>query len=503
MGIMPLPFSPRRQRQQTPMVVWPSLAPVANKLDFYPSAFALRIESAYAEWIASGKVANGQCVLGADFFNATIEFIANGKLCQTTPAVDMGEAGRKRAGYRSVKRCKVSKVTQKLDIFTTMNRNGEWRLCEARDALRVFRECPPGDCIVEMSCITPSSTRSSAVSRVSYRPWSATDVQEPHDSRESSDVEDSVEGKDVPVVVWQWCRRDQEQDIDGSKVPEEWWCPYSESANAQIEAAYQDDLPSTMVEILGRSYEIKFGKGSMFGVQVGEEKQRSVRRDLKVSFDNAAPPIVDSSHTCDASQRSAASESGDSFLPGARSQQGEQEEDATALKHAPYPSSQDVMTVPVATANGHVFDRTAVQRWLMIHDKLPSIGVQSKTSLESHKNLQRMISKSQLFPNRAMLLSGVLLAEQEEDSTAQKHALYSSSQDAMTDSVAAETGHGFDLSAVKRWLVIHDKSPFTGVQSKESLESHKNLQRMISKSVMKTNKSSRQSESIEQHEWRD
>ncbi len=67
-------------------VFWCSLDPVRRKLDFYPVAMTERLE-------ASMTAGSPECVLGADFFNATVHFHQGGPGAphyQTTPGQQMG-----------------------------------------------------------------------------------------------------------------------------------------------------------------------------------------------------------------------------------------------------------------------------------------------------------------------------------------------------------------------------------------------------------------------------
>ena len=56
-------------------VCWASFDPVRRKVDIYPGPIASRIEKAYGE---RDIYAPGSCVLGSDFFNATVNFHPNG-----------------------------------------------------------------------------------------------------------------------------------------------------------------------------------------------------------------------------------------------------------------------------------------------------------------------------------------------------------------------------------------------------------------------------------------
>ena len=110
--------------QQAAQVVWLSLDPVRCKLDFYPRVIAERIEAAFA-------ASEEQCVLGADFFNATVHF-QNGTTFQTTPGQHFGRGGFKQPGYRTVKR-----VVKEGQTTTILGKrvHGEWRIAEREDEM--------------------------------------------------------------------------------------------------------------------------------------------------------------------------------------------------------------------------------------------------------------------------------------------------------------------------------------------------------------------------------
>ena len=55
--------------------VWASVDPVRRKVDIYPKTIALRIEKSYNELDVFGR---SPCVLGSDFFNATVPFSPSG-----------------------------------------------------------------------------------------------------------------------------------------------------------------------------------------------------------------------------------------------------------------------------------------------------------------------------------------------------------------------------------------------------------------------------------------
>ncbi len=67
-------------------VCWASVDPVRRKVDIYPGPIASKIEKEYGE---RDIYSRGSCVLGADFFNATVHFNPYGGCYQTTPAISI------------------------------------------------------------------------------------------------------------------------------------------------------------------------------------------------------------------------------------------------------------------------------------------------------------------------------------------------------------------------------------------------------------------------------
>lgn len=185
------------------VVGWLSLDPVRQKIDFYPKLIASRIESAYSSWLLSGE-AEGQVVLGCDFFNATIHFSSQ-RLYQTTPGIHMGRQLQKVPGYRTVKRIVVTNPADPIDLYGRCV-HGEWRLCEPPEAEHTFREALDEDCLVNESRpgAEPASTED-------VLPWTAANMNHADSDRF--------------VVVWQWCRGTVEADGNVLLLPEHYWCP--------------------------------------------------------------------------------------------------------------------------------------------------------------------------------------------------------------------------------------------------------------------------------------
>jgi len=83
----------------TNFVTWCSIDPVRRKVDVYPKSISIRIEKSYNE---RDPHVTCQCILGKDFFNATVHFHHSGSLYQTIPGMSMGWSLFKKPGFISV-----------------------------------------------------------------------------------------------------------------------------------------------------------------------------------------------------------------------------------------------------------------------------------------------------------------------------------------------------------------------------------------------------------------
>ena len=320
---------------ETQPVAWLSVDPVRRKVDFYPKPIAFRVEKAYNErdpWAPS------TCVLGSDFFNATVHFHPSGSCYQTTPGMAMGRAGFKQPGYRSVKRVVLPAGSTRVQVHGKQV-HGEWRIAaSADDATMTFDADCPADCVVD-------GTIDSATASQSFRPWQGVDL--------------SSGAWDVSVVVWQWCRGVPERHGNLMALGDEWWCPYLPDANASIEEAFTRNDDAAAVELLDRSLSVKFSPGSSFALQRDEArgKERAVRRvvktvqEVKVMLDRMAQPPLEPSEIV-------------ARLPP-----------GTVPHHFLCPITQDVMADPVKTVDGMTYDRPAIERWLQIAQTSPLTGL--------------------------------------------------------------------------------------------------------------------------------
>ena len=187
-------------------VVWLSLDPVRCQLDFYPRVIAEQIEAAHSS-------AAEQCVLGADFFNATVHF-QNGTVFQTTPGQHFGRGGHKQPGYRTVKRVVKEGATT---TIPGKRIHGEWRMCEPgapdEETERTFVGQIPDECLVAAGTGAPPPA-------ASIRVWTAEDL-----------ASVSEGGDEQSLVIWQWCRGAPEENsssvngVDSILLGDEMWSP--------------------------------------------------------------------------------------------------------------------------------------------------------------------------------------------------------------------------------------------------------------------------------------
>ena len=204
------------------------------------------------------------CVLGSDFFNATIHFHPSGSCYQTTPGMSMGRAGFKQPGYRSVKRVeRPAEPAEPIKIFAKQV-HGEWRIANSEtESELTFSERMPAECMVE------AAARTDDVDTAAFRPWSGQDV--------------NTGAWDVSVVVWQWCRGVPEKQGDVTRLGDDWWCPYLQKANENIEIAHASGADSTTLTLGERELTIRFRRDQVWCLQRDEAqgKERVARRMIK------------------------------------------------------------------------------------------------------------------------------------------------------------------------------------------------------------------------------
>ena len=313
-------------------VCWLSIDPVRKKIDYYPKAIAMRIEKEYDK---RDVYAPSACVLGNDFFNATIHFHHSGSCYQTTPGMSMGRAGFKQPGYRSVKRV-LQPITGNIIIYSKQV-HGEWRLALSEyDAEFTFQHCIPPECLVEpgQNCYTITT-------------WNSEDLKPSPEELNSNDRN---------VVSWQWCRGVPERQGNLLELSDEWWCPYLENHNQLVEEAFSRG--SASIQLGDRR--LDFIHEKCFARQFDESgsKERMVRRvittvkDINTMLETMANPPQDISDII-------------ADLP-----------DGTIPHHFFCAITQDVMQDPVTTVDNFTYDRSAIERWFVNHSTSPLTGLQ-------------------------------------------------------------------------------------------------------------------------------
>ena len=386
-------------------VCWVSLDPVRRKVDFYPQSIAMRLESAYAERELGSPTS---CVLGSDFFNATVHFHPTGGCYQTTPGMSMGRAGYKQPGYRSVKRV----LLEPPDVDRSGRLNvhgkqvhGEWRIADSEaDAEAQFSEEVPAGAAVA-ACTSGSAQGAGAAAPLQC--WSG------------ADLDLSAGRAPVDLVVWQWCRGLPERHGNIMALGEEWWCPcvparppepprpflclraaarrsdpppprhpstsppnllltrtasalstpshpwwprYLEATNRAIEAAFSASVPDAVIQVPARGeLKVEFARGGSFALQrdAARRTERAVRRVVKT-----APEVSEMLRRL--------TEAPDHAAPAHR--------DDTP-HHFFCPIFQDVMRDPVMTVDGFTYERLAIERWLAAHDTSPLTGLDLPSKL--------------------------------------------------------------------------------------------------------------------------
>jgi|TARA_B110000977_G_C11079822_1_gene492560 hypothetical protein len=134
--------------------VWISLDPVGGKIDFYPSDIAYKIEKQYnfhtQSWFGGKDL---PCVLGSDFFNASIHFYSNPdqnyyQTTRGTPSFTKLDCTFKQPGYRCVKRIVLTPHSTHVEIFG-QRINNEWRITNNHtDSEKTFNVKIPTDVII-------------------------------------------------------------------------------------------------------------------------------------------------------------------------------------------------------------------------------------------------------------------------------------------------------------------------------------------------------------------
>ena len=109
--------------------LWVSLDPARCEINVYPGSISKKIENDLQKQ-------KDKCVLGADFFNATIH-LKDSLFYQTTPSVHMGRSGFKAPGYRNVQRIIIEDNENTIKLYGKKI-HGEWRMVNEYNAEKTF-----------------------------------------------------------------------------------------------------------------------------------------------------------------------------------------------------------------------------------------------------------------------------------------------------------------------------------------------------------------------------
>ena len=322
-------------------VCWLSIDPVRRKVDFYPKNIAVKIEKSYSE---GESYTVKTCVLGIDFFNATVHIHPSGSFYQTTPGMSVGRADFKQQGFRSVKRIIVpeSKV---INVYAKQV-DGEWRIAaNEMDSEATFTETIPLDNI-----ISPLNNEIT-IPQV----WKSSDLL-------------SEDNDNLEVISWQWCRGVPEKQGDLTRLSNKWWSPYPEHHNVEIEAGFENCMIQSNIQIADRR--IEYIRDRCYAKQYDEtgSKERMVRRviirvsDIKKMLEDMANPPKDME---------------------------------TIITNLPPDSiphhffcviTQDIMKNPVSTVDNFTYEKYAIERWLSSHNTSPLTGLPLESKILAPNN---------------------------------------------------------------------------------------------------------------------
>jgi hypothetical protein len=335
-------------------IIWVSLDPVHQEVNFYPRAIAAKIEQKYNQRSGYERTIPTNIVLGSNFFNATVHFHHHKGCYQTTPGINLGRHGIKPPGMRSVKRIQLTSDMTHIQIYAKKHK-GEWRITNHPHlAERTFNVEIPSDVVVN----------------------GTEEINENNTFWKPEDLNDD----DKFVVVWQWCKGVPERQGDLMALSDKWWLPYLQEQNQIIETAYSEHEQHVDITLVtdNSTRQIKFNKNNCFGIQLDviNDKSRCVRRVIitiaklkeKLQAMNNQPldpAILSSLALCDE-------------IPA---------EYFCCI-------SQEVMIDPVKTHDNHIYDRSSIERWFKTRYTSPLTGLELvDITLTPHNELKNQIQE--------------------------------------------------------------------------------------------------------------
>lgn len=331
-------------------IIWVSLDPLRNKIDFYPANIANKIEKAYN--------ANEENVyLGSEFYCATVNFTENRNF-QTTPGDSYIRSGSnfKQPGYRSVKRFVFTdeELKSKRHYISIMGKriHGEWRITDSdTEYEKTYYEKIPASCIVKNDIVYNMPTF-----------W----------------TNDDLDSNDTNIVVWFWCKGVTNKQGNLFKLDDSWWMPYLQHQNEIIENGYSNNSDDVSITLPfdDSTRNIIFNKNSLYSKQIDPitHNMRLVKRliitgsNLKKIFDKMNKLSIDLTIYNNINSS-----------------------DETPIEFI-CPISQMIMIDPVKTTDNQTYDRGSIEKWFSIRHTSPLTGVfLNDTSLEANEELYNKI----------------------------------------------------------------------------------------------------------------
>lgn len=341
-------------------ICWISLDPVRRKIDYYPKYIANKIEESFNKKDFHSDITNS-CILGSEFYNATIHIHNSGQCFQTTPGMHLGRAGYKPPGYRSVKRCILNNNNNEINIYSK-EVNHEWRITNYYyDSDYTLNELVPQNCILN------SINSENNIEKPTY--WKNEDLNN--------------NNFDLNIVIWQWCRGTSDKQGNLMLLDDSWWVPYLYEQNKIIEESYNSNnfeieliLPSD-----SSKRTISMNNNSCYGYQIRYENnikvgERLIRR--KIINLQEFKELLDKINNLQLDPTQLTNILSTSDIPN---------EFYCCI-------TQDIMTNPVKTVDGHTYDKFSIERWLQNHNTSPLTGlILSSKHLEPNIELKNEIEK--------------------------------------------------------------------------------------------------------------
>lgn len=298
--------------------VWVSLDPVRCRVDVYPRSFAQRIEDGYAK-------ASDEVYLGADFFDATVRMRRAGasvEVVQTTRPIAFSACrfGSKAPGFRTVRRLP---LYQQPVALHACREHGEWRFCDPDRAERTVE--------------APVSVANAVVAHA------GDDASPPRTWAQGDLAQGAAEAS---LIVWQWC---QSGALTAAEADESSWCPYPADVNVEIERAYKNGDEKACFSLGQRRMEVS--TGAVFGMQRDRDRYRArLARRVVIGAEELRSLMGEA-------ERNFAADSASFLCP---------------ITHQPFRQ-------PVLTADGHTYEKDAIETWLRDNYTSPVTGLPLKT----------------------------------------------------------------------------------------------------------------------------